>query len=386
MRIAFVYDAIYPFKIGGVERRIWEISRRLAKKGHEIHIYGLKLWEGPSDLIREDVHIHGVMTSIGFHAGNKGRRAIVPPLLVSIALLMPLFRRKFDIIECQNFPFFTSFSSFMVSLLRRTPLVITWHEVWDNYWYEYLGWAGHIGRFIERLVALLPVTHIAVSRTTASQLERIQRKKKIEIIPNGIDLDWISSIPPSEEQSDLIFAGRLIREKHVDILIRAVHILIDKNPDISCLIIGTGPEEDYLRSLVLSLGLDSSVKFLGSLSEPGEIISRMKASRICVLPSTREGFGMVALEALACGLPVITTKHPRNAIQDLAEFGIVRIVPLDAESFAGAIKVEMESRSNKEEIKKDLINFNWNAITEMWIRKFGSIHNNLKILLPRVLQ
>src|SRR5690606_173457 len=138
--------------IGGVERRIWEMSRRLAGMGHEVHIYSLKLWDGPPDLLREGIHIHGVGRRFVFHTRKSGRRSIFPALWFSMALFFPFLRGgRFDVIDCQNFPFFHIFPVKIVSYLRRSPLVITWHEVWGLYWLEYLGGAGIFGILIEKL-------------------------------------------------------------------------------------------------------------------------------------------------------------------------------------------------------------------------------------------
>ncbi len=74
MRIAYVFDAVYPFVKGGVERRIWEVSRRLADKGHDVHIYGMKYWTGEDTISREGVSLHGVCRPRELYSG--GRRSI----------------------------------------------------------------------------------------------------------------------------------------------------------------------------------------------------------------------------------------------------------------------------------------------------------------------
>ena len=60
MKIAFVYDVIYPCVKGGVEKRVWELAVRLAKRGHEVHLFGMKFWEGEAVIKKDDVIIHGV--------------------------------------------------------------------------------------------------------------------------------------------------------------------------------------------------------------------------------------------------------------------------------------------------------------------------------------
>ena len=74
MKIAYVYDAIYPFTIGGVEKRIAELSERLAARGHEVHVFGLKSWEGDPCFSRNGVTYHGVGHAKPLYI--SGRRSI----------------------------------------------------------------------------------------------------------------------------------------------------------------------------------------------------------------------------------------------------------------------------------------------------------------------
>lgn len=371
MKIAFVYDMVYPFKIGGVEKRIWELSRRLAKNGNEVHIFSLKLWEGQPDLLREGVHIHGVGSKFTFYSGQSGRRAIFPALWFSMALVIPFLRKgRFDVIDCQNFPYVHIFPIQIVSCLRRSLLVITWHEVWEEYWMEYLGWKGIFGKAIERVVAGLTKYHVAVSRTTKGQLQHMGVTGSIAIIPNGVDLEKIRATAPSPERSDVIFAGRLILDKHVGVLIDALGLAREKFPDIRCIIIGEGPEGARLRAQVSSKDLGKNVKFIGFVKNPDDLISLMKSSRVCVLPSTREGFGMVALEARACGIPVVTADHPGNAIRDLVSIGGVRVIPLISEHFAMAIQDTLSSPSAPAPVALENA-WDWDAVTRKWLEIVG---------------
>jgi glycosyltransferase involved in cell wall biosynthesis len=368
MRIAFVYDAVYPYKIGGVEKRIWEISRRLAKQNHEVHVFGMKLWDGPPDIIRDGVHLHGVCRKLPFHAGESGRRAIFPALWFSASLPGPLLRRgRFDLIDCQNFPYFPCFAAWLVSSLRRTPLVITWNEVWGAYWTEYIGKIGMIGKIIERVVARLTPNNAAISLTTMAQLHDLGVKTPIAITPCGVDLNKTRRVLHSPEISDIICIGRLIRDKHVDILIGAMGSLKASFPDLRCIIVGRGPEEERLRAQVLSCGLEKNVRFIGFVKDQDEILARIKASKVCVLPSTREGFGIVALEALACGTPVVTADHPGNAIRELTAIGGVRVVPLTTQDFAEAIRDQLLFPSPEGSARLEG-EWDWDGVTGQWLK------------------
>ena len=159
----------------------------------------------------------------------------------------------------------------------------------------------------------------------------------VRIIKNGVDLKQIQAVLPHEETSDIIFAGRLIKEKHVDLLVRAMGILSHENKKYRALIIGDGPERETIARLICELSLEPHVRMIGFVDNHDEILARMKSAKVCVLPSTREGFGIAALEALACGIPVITIDHPSNAIRDLMNEKNGFICSLSAEDLADKI-------------------------------------------------
>jgi glycosyltransferase involved in cell wall biosynthesis len=315
MKIAYIYDVIYPYVKGGAEKRIWEISKRLVKKGHEVHLFGMKYWNGGDVVINDGVYLHGVCEPKELYV--EGRRSIIEAIYFARKLLIPLMKEDFDVIDCQAFPYFPCFAAKICSSVKRTPLVITWHEVWDGYWYEYLGKKGVFGKCIEIMTAHHTDKLIAVSERTKKDLERIGVKKEIRVIPNGIDLGKIEKVKPSKEETAVIFAGRLIKEKNVDVMIKAVNLVKREVPDVNCIIIGDGPEKSKLEKLAYELGLENNSVFTWFLDDYDEVISYMKSSKVFVLPSTREGFGIVALEANACGLPVVTVNHKRNAACDV---------------------------------------------------------------------
>lgn len=314
MKIAYVYDAVFPWVKGGAEKRVLEISKRLVKRGHGVHIFSMKYWNDGDVFVKDGVYLHGICEPRELYV--EGRRSIAEAIYFARKLLFPLMKEDFDVIDSQAFPYFPCFSAKICSSLKRIPLLITWHEVWDEYWYEYLGKKGIFGKAVERMVARLTDKIIAVSERTKRDLERIGVRKEIKIISNGIDFGKIEEIGASDEESDVIFAGRLIKEKNTDILINAVALIKKKVPDVKCVIIGDGPEKSECEKLAYVLELENNIVFTGFLEDHEDVISRMKSSKVFVLPSTREGFGIVALEANACGLPVVTVNHKMNAACD----------------------------------------------------------------------
>ena len=320
MKIAYVYDAVYPWVKGGAEKRIHELSRRLAARGHEVHCYGMKWWSGDNEILREGVYLHGICPSMPLY--SNGKRSISQAAFFAGKLLS--IRTDCDVIDCQNFPYLSCFSAKLLSSLRGQKLFITWHEVWGDYWREYLGEKGRAGQAVEWAAARLTDRNIAVSERTQRELLRLGARE-IQVVPNGIDWKKISGIMPSPEQSDVIYVGRLVEHKNVDLLIKALGIAKREIPDVKALIVGDGPEMKSLKSQVSEMGLEKNVVLLGFLDDYNEALALMKSSGIFASPSTREGFGMAALEANACGLPVVTVKHKMNAVMDLVtkETGVV---------------------------------------------------------------
>jgi L-malate glycosyltransferase len=372
MKIAIVYDVIYPFVKGGVEKRVWELAVRLTHRGNEVHLFGMKFWNGEDILIREGVFLHGVCPAQKLYAG--GRRTIRQASDFSLHIITPLMNEKFDIIDCQQFPYLSCFSAKLISKLKKSPLIITWHEVWDDYWYEYLGWKGFGGKISERLVARLTQNVIAVSESTKNKLKSLGYRGNITLVPNGVDLQHIASIVTSEETSDFIFVGRLIKEKHVDLLVRAFGILSSEQPHLRLLIIGEGPEMDAIKKIIQELSLEERIILRGFSVDHQDIIAQMKSAKVFVNPSTREGFGITALEALACGIPVVTVNHPANAIRELISEKNGFICSLSEKDIAGTLQIALQRHAD---MKNDCIasasSFDWEKITSDMEKYYRSV-------------
>ena len=313
LRIAFVYDVIYPWVKGGVEKRIYELAKRLARD-HEVHIYGYKHWEGKNEIERDGIHYHGLALAPE-RLYLLGKRNPFPMLRLASLLRRRIGEfRGYDIIDVQNL-----FYPGALALKSLPSTVITWHEFWGPYWWRYLGPAGFPGWFAERLL-FSAERHISVSWKTRHDLLRAGLRRPVSLVPNGVDVEFIRSVPPDELESDVIFVGRLIPEKGVDLLLKVLVKVKEELPDVRAVIVGDGPERGRLERMARNLGLEKNVLFTGFL--PYErVIALMKASKVFVLPSRREGFGMVVLEAMACGLPVVTLNAPMNAARFLVENG-----------------------------------------------------------------
>ncbi|MEN6329380.1 MAG: glycosyltransferase family 4 protein [Methanobacteriaceae archaeon] len=317
MKIAFIYDVAYPWVTGGVEMRIYEMAKRLVSRGHDVHWYTLGWWwdeNNQNDLVMDGIIFHGVSKPVPIYSGS--RRSIKEAIYFALRLLRPLLKERFDVVDCQGFPFFSCYTAWFHSLLGRSRLIITLHEVWGDYWYHYLGRVGIMGKAVEKVMVHLTDNLITVSAKTYRDLQKL-RKVDARMIPNGLDFERIQRLQSSPPDTELIFAGRLISEKGVDLLIRSLPLVKKIRPDLKCSITGDGPERDNLEKLTAKLNLEGTVKFTGFLKDHDELLKIMKSSEVLVLPSKREGFGMVVLEANACGLPAVVVNHPMNAAVEL---------------------------------------------------------------------
>jgi len=319
VKIAFVYDAVYPWETGGVQKRVWELARRLASD-HDVHWYGLHYWDGPDVVQREGVRLHGVADPPDLYVDD--RRSITEALRFAAALVGPLLEAEFDVVDCQAFPYFSCYTSKLSAALDGATFVVTWHEVWTGYWYEYLGAKGVFGRLVERGTVALPDEHVAVSRRTGRDLAALGGGDTSSyLLPNGIDIEYIEGTDAAKEAVDVLFVGRFIPEKDPALVVKAVDRLRETAPEIRCHLVGEGPEREAVADLVAERGLGDAVTLLDFRDSHEDIVALMKAADAFVLPSRREGFGITVLEALAAGTPVVTLDHPRNAASELVTDG-----------------------------------------------------------------
>ncbi|HWQ66077.1 MAG TPA: glycosyltransferase [Methanospirillum sp.] len=360
MKIAYIYDVVYPETIGGVEKRIHEIGVRLARQDHEVHLYGMKYWDGPDTIYRDGLIIHGVCPAMGLY--TEGRRSIIQALTYTICLIPWLMLSKAEIIDCQNFPYFPVLATHLSSVLGRQACVVTWHEFWGRYWFDYLGWGGLPGLLIERLALWCSKHAIAVSPLTAGQMITAGIRIPPDIIPNGIDQSTIAGVSPAPESSDIIFAGRFIPEKHPEMVVDAVSILIHEFPDIRCFMIGDGPEFITIQTLIRERGLERNIRCPGFVADHAAVISLMKSSRVFVLPSEREGFGIAAIEAMACGLSLVTINHPRNAASAHVLPGCGYLATPDAADIAEGIRTCLSAEPDKEALNLYVKAHDWDTI------------------------
>jgi teichuronic acid biosynthesis glycosyltransferase TuaC len=233
-------------------------------------------------------------------------------------------------------------------LARRfgVPFVITEHNLWGPWMNEY---PGVVRRTIR--AARECACHIAVSEAARDRIEQFAGHLKCAVvIPVGVDgLEFtLCESRASIDADRILFVGAVRPIKGVDILIRALRLLVDRGRSTSLTIVGEPfygtyqKEERRLKALVDQLGLAGRVQFVGKKLPP-ELTRYMQESAVLVLPSRAESLGLVLVESLACGTPVVATRcgGPEDIVDD--QVGVL-VAPEDPEALARGIEQVIDQR------------------------------------------
>jgi len=284
MRILHLAKYYWP-RSGGMERVVQDLAEGAAALGHEVSVVAVESRVGG--------RVGGQKSTVTrvFSFGALGSEEIAPGYLAAA-------RRRADILHLHHPHPLADMACLLRS--RKTPLVVTQHN--DSIQPS----ARFLARTVIRRAAAVVVpsrAHLALSR----ELESFENKT--DIIPFGIDeTRWIDlprrgiDAPPRA-----IFIGRLVKFKGLDVLLRA----LERVPDLRLDIVGAGPEGPRLRTLTQALALTDRVKWFGEYPDE-DLPRRMAEADFLVLPSVtvEERFGIVLLEAMAAGRPIITTAVP----------------------------------------------------------------------------
>ncbi len=340
MRICIVYDCIYPHTVGGGERWYRNLAERLAAEGHEVDYLTLRQWPEGEDARLEGVRVIAVGPRLDLYTSG-GRRRIGPPLRFGLGVLRHLLRHggSYDAVHTASFPYFSLLAAGAVRPFRRYRLVVDWHEVWTKaYWREYLGRAGGaLGWQVQRLCLRLPQRAFCFSRLHERRLHELGLRGEPTVL-RGQYAGLPGRLVEPREPATVVFAGRHIPEKRVAALVPAIAAARERIPDLRCEIFGDGPERGEVLRRVADAGLEDVIDVPGFVA--AERIEAALASALCiVLPSRREGYGLVVVEAAASGTPSVVVADPDNAATELVDPGVNGIVAESAapEDLADAI-------------------------------------------------
>lgn len=323
-RVAVLYDCVFPYVPGGGQKRLFEICRRLVAMGWQVDWYGLKSWDQAGEIQVEGIRFIPVAPSVPMYSAS-GKRSISQTMYYGRAIAKVSGLGAYDVVHLGQWPYFHFFPAWLYTMFGKALLSADWWEVWGSHWREYYGAKGWLGMALERVCARIPAKLIAISAIGARQLGGIGvAPQRLQVIHNGIDWNRIRSVAAAVHQSDLIYVGRLQPHKNVDCLLKALpHLEGLKARPFSLTVVGDGPERAGLEQLSRDLGIQDRVKFLGAISADDDVYAQIKAARVFVHPSTKEGGGSItSLEANAAGLPVVAFRHEAGLSPELILEGV----------------------------------------------------------------
>ena len=318
MRVCIVYDLLYPHTVGGAERWYRNLALRLADEGHDVTYVTMRNWDITEEPNLPGVRVIAVTGRMPLYA--NGRRRILPPLAFGLGLLWHLIRhgRRYDVVHTASFPYFSLLAAAFVRPVAGYRVVVDWHELWTRrYWREYLGpLGGWLGWKVQQRCLRVPQRAFCFSRL-------VERRLLAEGVRGGVTLlegqfEGTPSTTPQPADLVVVFAGRLIPEKDPVAVVRAVAKARETIPDLRGAIYGDGPERPKVLAAIAEHGLEGIVEAPGFVDE--EVIEDALAHALClVLPSRREGYGLVVVETLSKGTPVVLVRGEDNAATELVE-------------------------------------------------------------------
>jgi glycosyltransferase involved in cell wall biosynthesis len=330
VHICLVYDCLYPYTVGGAERWYRALAERLGREGHDVTYLTLLQWPRDEEPEIPGVRVVAVGPQLDLYVG--GRRRIGPALRFGRGVLRHLIRRgrHYDVVHCASTPFFALLAAGVTRRRGRYRLLVDWIEVWTlAYWREYLGRVkGTIAWAVQRLATRVGEHAFCFSRLHARRLRAEGFRGPIDVV--GVYAGPLDRPEPQPAEPLVVFVGRHIPEKGVLALPPALARARETLPELRAEILGDGPLREELRSLVRNLKLDDAVAIPGFVSEErvGESVRR---SLCLALPSTREGYGLVVIEAASQGTPSVVVDSPDNAALELVEDGVNGVIAPSAE-------------------------------------------------------
>jgi glycosyltransferase involved in cell wall biosynthesis len=340
MRVCLVYDCLFPYTIGGAERWYRNLAERLSEEGHDVTYLTLRQWGRGVDPRVRGMRVAVVGPRMELYAAG-GRRRILPPLVFGAGVLWHLLRRgrHYDTVHTASFPYFSLLAAALIRPFGRYRLIVDWHEAWTlEYWREYLGdLSGWVGWVVQRLCLRIPQRAFCFSRLHAGRL-RDEGYRGHATVLEGEYAGPLEPRAPREPDQVVMFAGRFIPEKRVDALVPAIAQAQAMLPELRAELYGDGPEHGRVAELVTALGLDPTIQLAGFVA--AEEIDEKLATALCmVLPSRREGYGMVVIEAAARGTPSVVVAGTDNAAVEHIDEGVNGFVApsASAEDLAAAI-------------------------------------------------
>jgi glycosyltransferase involved in cell wall biosynthesis len=365
-----------PHLVGGLARHVYDLSRQLAKQGHIIHVITTTLEEAPLYEVIEGVHVHRVTIR---DVRSTHFLKWVRELNIKLAVKSLEVLDQFAIHLIHGHDWLVGEAVSTLKAIRKKPLIVTIHAT------EYgrnEGLHSQTSHLIHEKEQKLvhDADHIIVCSDYMKdeiQSQFLVRGNKIDIIPNGVDPTQFENLDETKMAEDivgrtfshLIFSiGRIVNEKGFDMIIDAAPQIIKHYPSAVFVIAGKGPLLEHYKTIVGQLSLDNYIKFVGFVNDQ-ERNDLYKKCHIALFPSMYEPFGIVALEGMANGKPIIVSDT--GGLSTIIEDGVsgMKIKPGDVKDLTEKIIYLLDNEeiasslgANSKEIVKSM--YNWHKIAK----------------------
>ena len=316
MRVLMISDVYFP-RVTGVSTSIQTFAREFGAKGHEVTLiapdYGSSDYDAKLNESFEIIRIPSRYLPI------DPEDRILQPFKIR-RLTNALKGRGFDLLHIQT-PFIAHYSGLGLAKRLELPVVESYHTFFEQYLHHYVpwvpaGWMRGAARHFSTSQCNGVDALVVPSQAMLDVLRDYGIQTPAEVIPTGIDLDQFSQgdgnrfrarhdIPP--ERPVLVLVSRLAFEKNIEFILRALVRIKAEVPDVLLVIAGEGPAQRDLERLAEHLGLADNTRFLGYLNRDGSLEDCYRAGTAFLFASRTETQGLVLLEAMALGVPVVST-------------------------------------------------------------------------------
>ncbi len=323
MKIALIYDRLYPQNIGGLERYYDALARGLSVANSVSYITRHVDSEDPVGF--RPYRVVKVAPNSPFYSA-RGNRRIWPTIRFGLGVFVHLLRhgRDYDVVQSASFPFFSVIAARLAFALRRRrpKLIVDWLEVWPrDYWIDYAGAVfGRVGYAIQQACMRAPDQGVTYS---AMHEARLGAHRAPVLRLTGLATEMPKAPPSAGPDSvpNVVFAGRHIPEKQASLIPEVIQEARRLDGTIQGTIIGDGPERADIAEAIARRGLGDALQLPGFVSDD-ELNRALQSASCLLLPSLREGYGLIVIEAAAFGTPCITIDAPDNAAKELIVNGI----------------------------------------------------------------
>ncbi len=367
MKILFISDVYFP-RVNGVSTSIQTFIHQLQALGHQVDLIAPAYGDHQDD----PAYIKRVPArEIYFDPEDRLMR-----YGAALKLLPALKKEKYDIIHV-NTPFVAHYVGLKLAKQLRIPCVETYHTFFEDYLHHYLPWmpkkmARGLARYISKKQCNAVDAVVVPSQPMLDVLRIYGVKANANVIPTGLQADSFAESDGLQfkqrygienKRPMLLYVGRVAFEKNIAFLFEMVKVLAERLPNVLLVVAGEGPAESALRQLAVTLKIEDNVQFIGYLDRSTELNACYKSADVFVFSSKSETQGLVLLEAMAQGTPVVGIAELGTA-SILVEGQGAMIAPEDAQVFSDKVASLIEDRTKRDLLSrkaKDYVFSMWSA-------------------------